>query len=131
MKAVQSPNLASRHDSRMLNDRAERGRKAKEHDHHWGAMLSNLEAHKQRMSGSHLRVISSRHQQETQKLRAAQSSEAINGFVERTVLLNALRLQQEKAQLREEHQIPPSAESNYRSRVLTLQIADQHSDAPR
>ena len=95
MKAVQSPNLASRHDSRMLNDRAERGRKAKEHDHHWGAMLSNLEAHKQRMSGSHLRVISSRHQQETQKLRAAQSSEAINGFVERTVLLNALRLQQE------------------------------------
>lgn len=79
----------------MLNDRAERGRKAKEHDHHWGAMLSNLEAHKQRMSGSHLRVISSRHQQETQKLRTAQSSEAVNSLVERTVLLNALRLQQE------------------------------------
>jgi len=94
-KAVQSPNLASRHDSRMLNDRAERGRKAQEHDRQHAAALSNIEAHKQRMSGQHLRVISGRHQQETQRLRTSKSTEAVNGLVERTVLLNALRLQQE------------------------------------
>lgn len=73
MRAVQSPDLASRHDSRMFNDRAERGHKGKDHDRRWEATLANIEAHKQRMSGQQQRIISGRHQQETQRLRASQS----------------------------------------------------------
>jgi len=114
MNAVQSPDLASRYDSRMLNDRAERGRKAKEHDRHWAAGLANLEAHKQRMSVQHLRVVSGRHQQETQRLRTAQSLEAINSNTERTVLLNALRLQQEADEERATTASEESAEQRRR-----------------
>ena len=94
MRAVQSPDLASRHDSRMLNDRAERGRKGKEHDRRWEATLSNIEVHKQRMSGQKQRIISGRHQQETQRLRESQSAEAINSVIERKALLGAIRRQQ-------------------------------------
>ena len=62
MKSIQSPNPAS-HLAAQLLDRVECGRKAKEHDCHWERVLSGLHAHKQRMAGKTLRLVSGRQQQ--------------------------------------------------------------------
>lgn len=113
MKTIQSPNLAS-HRASQLHDRSERGRKAKEHDRNWQRTLSNMDAHKQRMSGQHLQIISGRHRQKSQRDRMVQGRETATTIVERTMLLNALWKKQESDNERATTAAEESAEQRHR-----------------